>query len=648
MPTSSNNSDGDGKISNSSCDDDANRRPSPSTTVNGLDKNGDGQQDGHEDDRLEGAELVEEVLEQRARAGGKKKMDDEDDRLEGAELVLEVLEQRAMAGGKKQMDADAAHLSKESGSSPSNNSAAAGIESSTVEETESESSVRSLMASAGGQQQASQHVPKLENIQPALAIGVCVEEVPQESEAGVSGARYEQDRSSLPGAYACCPTSRAGEARRLAGETQEDNVQMFRANAGSNASENAEFSVLGIGVTTAEAPGVLPRSVIAHHQSSGLVEALPVEELEAGTLPRAEAHPRPISTLESKRGLRVMEYRYIRTALFCLVTVVVIGAIIVTLVIVRAPTSSNSDDPIKLLQELLPEYTLSAIHSWSDSAQARAHRWLSKDPNLWNYTNSDQLRQRFALATFYYSTNGGTAWADNTNWLSYDHHECSWFFSDQSYSVTLQAIITTATVSRNPCTRVPNSQWDFVPYSKLWMSNNRLAGTLPLELYWLTSLQSIDLELQHSTISLQHSWLAGYTHDLSVDIFGGPSSTKEFSSPDANATYGLGGTVSSYIGQLTNLQELKLSGNYFIGSLPTEIGLLSQMDLEFRILGNYFSGTLPTSLFALTSLRTMAIGNNHLSGPVRSFDLTLAGTFAIIDCIVHCQLMPTFSVLSGL
>jgi len=231
----------------------------------------------------------------------------------------------------------------------------------------------------------------------------------------------------------------------------------------------------------------------------------------------------------------------------------------------------------------------------------------------------EQLLQRFSLATFYYATNGED-WNDHTGWLEYDQHECQWFFSDQTYSTIVQSVLTSPNGS--PCD--DNEEEDVLlrynPYVKLWMNNNGLAGTLPPEIYWLTSLKSIDLSLQNMEHNpkyptLSASWEETFTYELSVEAFGGPP-TSYF--PDTTPMSALGGTISSYTGGLTQLQELKLSGNSFSGYLPSEIGLLTQMSLEFRLGGNLFTGTIPTELYALSSLKFIALSLNLFSGTVRA------------------------------
>jgi hypothetical protein len=73
----------------------------------------------------------------------------------------------------------------------------------------------------------------------------------------------------------------------------------------------------------------------------------------------------------------------------------------------------------------LPDYTKEALLN-ETSPQSLALEWLQGDSNLNTYSFTRKL-QRFALATFFYSTKGMDAWIQKDDWLSYTEHECNWF-----------------------------------------------------------------------------------------------------------------------------------------------------------------------------------------------------------------------------
>ena len=445
--------------------------------------------------------------------------------------------------------------------------------------------------------------------------------------------------ASLPGAYACAPTPSASEP-------------------GGTPMTSASDDEIG------EMTMTIGFRSTAHSSSaadlSGLVEALPVEHVDETTLPRAELEEEHFYRHSKAPKVSIANtQRCVGAGILCLFLVAV-----VTVAIVLSSTNtadkkhSNESERGKgplFLEEHLPGYTLEAIWSDYNSPQAKAHRWLVADPHLSSYTNQAQLLQRFVLATFFFATNGNTigvdtendsdesstinmtgTWKNQIHYLLYEKHECDWGFLDGSYSAIAQGII----MAGYPCAQQPMNAWEFIPYTKLWMAQNALVGTLPEELYLLTSLESIDLSLQHSPLTLEQSWTLSYNHDLAKPIFGGPStihlsneSIVEDSlilSQQMQFESCLGGTISSRIRQLNNLQELKIAGNCFQGTLPSELGLLHQnMKLEFRILGNFFSGTLPTELFALSSLRFLSLSFNDFTGTVSSL------TFVVLYIYIY-------------
>ena len=78
------------------------------------------------------------------------------------------------------------------------------------------------------------------------------------------------------------------------------------------------------------------------------------------------------------------------------------------------------------------------------------------------------------------------------------------------------------------------------------------------------------------------------------------------------------------MGQLTNMTYLDLSGNSLSGTLPTQVGLLSNLGSCVEPCGrflwldaNQISGTLPSQLGLLTNLAgTLDLSGNRLSGTV--------------------------------
>lgn len=77
------------------------------------------------------------------------------------------------------------------------------------------------------------------------------------------------------------------------------------------------------------------------------------------------------------------------------------------------------------------------------------------------------------------------------------------------------------------------------------------------------------------------------------------------------------GVLPSGIGGLRNLQELRVANNKLTGSVPyelTQCGLLEVIDLQ----GNGISGQVPVYLGGLRRLRVLSLGNNRFMGSIPS------------------------------
>jgi len=115
----------------------------------------------------------------------------------------------------------------------------------------------------------------------------------------------------------------------------------------------------------------------------------------------------------------------------------------------------------------------------TDTPQYFALVWLVDNANYDSYPNN-QLIQRFALATLYYSTKGNQ-WRNNDGWLS-DIDECAW------YSGPSEA------------TCVGNSS-----VIRLGLDLNNLAGAVPSEIALLSNLVEIDFSTSGWQASLSGS-----------------------------------------------------------------------------------------------------------------------------------------------
>jgi len=80
----------------------------------------------------------------------------------------------------------------------------------------------------------------------------------------------------------------------------------------------------------------------------------------------------------------------------------------------------------------------------------------------------------------------------------------------------------------------------------------------------------------------------------------------------------LTGSIPQEIGNLSNLERLLLSDNQLTGSIPPEIGNLTNLTY-LSLTRNQLSGTIPESIANLSSLETLALGGNQITGTVKIF-----------------------------
>lgn len=79
----------------------------------------------------------------------------------------------------------------------------------------------------------------------------------------------------------------------------------------------------------------------------------------------------------------------------------------------------------------------------------------------------------------------------------------------------------------------------------------------------------------------------------------------------------ISGTLSSSIGNLTNLQTVLLQDNNITGPIPSEIGRLQKLQ-TLDLSDNFFISQLPDSLSHMKGLNYLRLNNNSLTGPIPS------------------------------
>jgi hypothetical protein len=187
----------------------------------------------------------------------------------------------------------------------------------------------------------------------------------------------------------------------------------------------------------------------------------------------------------------------------------------------------------------------------SESVPSLALNWLLEHSNFNAYSLDRQI-QRFALAVFYYTTEGRT-WNQTLGWLT-DDDECTWY-QDSNEDLCVNGTLRVLSLqSNNLIGLIPNEIALFSSLEVLDLALNGLTGSIPMEVQNLTSL--IYLHLQDNYID---------------------------------------GTIPTEVGALNNLQQLELYWNNIFGEIPSEIGECTElilMDLEI----NRLNGSIPSEI----------------------------------------------------
>jgi hypothetical protein len=244
----------------------------------------------------------------------------------------------------------------------------------------------------------------------------------------------------------------------------------------------------------------------------------------------------------------------------------------------EVPTASPTRSRISLLKEFLISVWPSLENDLIGilTPQFAALNWLANNANYDDYSD-ERLVQRFALASFFYSTKG-QEWRNNEGWLS-DADECTWY-------------------SRSSQPQCDGSG----SYIRLSLGLNDLWGTIPAELALLKNLVEIDFSKASSVATLSSTIPSeiGMLEALEILILRGND---------------LNGTLISEIGNLGSLDNLDLSSNRLSGELPTEVGGLTRLRL-WNLADNSIGGPIPSTVGLMTALQQVQLNNNELTGAI--------------------------------
>ncbi|CAB9517093.1 Leucine Rich Repeat [Seminavis robusta] len=354
---------------------------------------------------------------------------------------------------------------------------------------------------------------------------------------------------------------------------------------------------------------------------------------------------------------------FINTCFFVIVALIV-GLVLWLLISELSSQDSTSSDPIVAIgtfsepvetnrshhylpfDSSLHPKTRKAILDDPTGPQARANNWMWEDPYLDTYPKWQKI-QRFALAVAYHAMEGDN-WFRNDHWLSYEVPECEWF-------------------SQSP---TPCGQDGHLVLQDL--QSNNLGGTLPMEILLPETIKVMDYSNNHisgwmpftpSTNKMEAIILSNNSFEFALyfaDADFDPSFLRIFrldsNQMESNNLQVIGVrhnletlnlTRNRYGGTIplreasrsaAKLSYLGLGDNLFEGTIPSELGLMTQLT-ELNLSGNSaVSGTLPSELLLLTSLLYLDISGTTITGSIPidlctgSLNLSIIANCSQIQC----------------
>ena len=306
-------------------------------------------------------------------------------------------------------------------------------------------------------------------------------------------------------------------------------------------------------------------------------------------------------------------------------------------------TETNNKGNLSFLQSVIWNVSSQESLLVPNSPQHQAWEWCLQD-DLFQTMEAVRIVQRYSLAVLYFGT-GGPAWKQQFGFLS-DKHECEWLPKQEKDTCDdrgiLQALILREFIVEK---EREHNIWKILTIL-LVLAHNGLKGTLPTELYALTSLKRLSLDdnllsgriptvgivemTNLRILSLGDNGLVGTVPYLLFErllnlkrinlgrnqLYGvlppQVGSLKNLTSLDL-ATNEFSGSLPSELFTMTQLQQLNLARNRFQGSLPTTVGILTRMTM-LDLSSNQFTGTLPSELGQLSQLSDLRASELNLTG----------------------------------
>ena len=291
--------------------------------------------------------------------------------------------------------------------------------------------------------------------------------------------------------------------------------------------------------------------------------------------------------------------------------------------VIGSGTNANDSNNAPILcppyQDGLPIRWVKQIETFG-SPSYYANQWMLQDPNFESYSPEKQ-EQRFCLATTYLALNGGN-WTHNDHWMSYSVDECLWYSQSVNDPVCDQhgnyiTFNLSANNLKGPLLFTDRFLPNLISYD---VSNNQIEGLLPsavnsnrLETFIVSNNNFEGQQIGFSAPSLKVIKIDGNR------LWGSNAGQYIFQFLPhleiLNVTNNLfAGVFTPALKYCKNLTYIGYRNNDFHGNIPSELGLLSALEVV-DVRGNpRIRGTIPTELGAMASLTHLDVVETSVIG----------------------------------
>ncbi|CAL9751739.1 unnamed protein product, partial [Musa acuminata subsp. burmannicoides] len=174
---------------------------------------------------------------------------------------------------------------------------------------------------------------------------------------------------------------------------------------------------------------------------------------------------------------------------------------------------------------------------------------------------------------------------------------------------------------------IPSDIGNLVGLDRLLLSSNEFTGTIPPEIGKLEKVSAVFLQNNNLKNAAEWSFLDALTNctrlrilDLSINHLSG-----ELPKPVANLSKTLqwlkihdnqiAGSIPTEIGNLSNLTVITMSPNLLDATIPAALGSLRRL-IRIDLSENYLAGEIPATLGNLSQLTSLLLSSNELRGSI--------------------------------